>query len=155
MCANTSLSFRAKRRTISLSGKAGGLAFALLGLHLLPACSNDYLTDGAVVVTTGQEPDVWAVEPVAKRVVLEMVQDTKRTTLANVAAPVTSISLGREGPQNTIASFEAKAFDQDGNLVMRGATVPLGVLGFESAQIALFIGRVGGLSRAPGDLVFP
>jgi hypothetical protein len=146
---------RVTRRTLSFSRKSFGLPFALLALPSLPACSNDYLTDGAVVFNTGQEADAWSVEPAAKRVVLEMVQDTKRTTLANVAAPVTSISLGTEGPQNTVASFEATAFDQDSNLVMKGTTVPLGILGFESAEIALFIGRVGGLSRAPGDLIFP
>lgn len=131
-----------------------GFTIGLLGLLGLPACSDNYLTDGVVVLTTGQETDAWTVEPSAKNVVLEMVQGAKRTTLANVPAPVTSISIGTEGPQNTVASFEATAFDNNAGVVMKGSTVPLGILGFESAEIALFLARVGGLSRAPGQLVF-
>ncbi|MEI9936187.1 MAG: hypothetical protein WDO69_03075 [Pseudomonadota bacterium] len=133
---------------------------AILGLFgslLLTACSSNYLTDGVVAITTGQEQDAWTVEPAAQNVLLELVQTTPstRTPLAKVAAPVSSISIGTAGPQSTIASFEATAFDADANVVMKGATVPLGILGFEGAQVALFMGRVGGLSRAPGDLIFP
>ena len=121
---------------------------------MLPACSDNYLTDGVVLLNTGQESDAWTQEPPAKNVLLEMVQGTTRTTLAKVAAPVTSISIGTGGPQNTVASFETTAFDANANVVMKGSTVPLGILGFESAEIPMFVGRAGGLSRAPGSLVF-
>ncbi|MEI9947806.1 MAG: hypothetical protein WDO74_02230 [Pseudomonadota bacterium] len=126
----------------------------LFGFLLLPACSSNYLTDGVITITTGQEPDAWTVEPAAESVRVEMVQSS-RTTLANVAAPVTSVSIGTDGPQNAVATFDATGFDASGSVVMKGSTVPLGIYGFEDAQIALFMGRVGGLSRAPGDLVFP
>jgi len=126
----------------------------LLGVLLLPACSDNYLTDGVVQISTGQESDAWTMDPEAKKVVLELVQSTKRTTLANVPAPATRISLGTGGPQDVVANFEATAFDANANAVMKGWGVQLGVLGFESAQVALFMGRLGGLSRAPGNLVF-
>ena len=129
----------------------------LVGLLLLPACSESYLTDGQLEITTGQESEAWSADPLPKNVVLEMVETTKRTTLANVSAPVSSISLGTGGPENTAASFEATAFDEAANVVMKGATVPLqfGSSGFEDAFIPLFMGRLGGLSRPPGDLLFP
>ena len=139
---------------VALVGLRKRAAFAPLGLLLLlPACSKGYLTDGVITITTGQESDAWTAEPAAQTVQVEMVRDT-RTTLAHVAAPVTSISIGTEGPENVIASFEATGFDAFGNAVMRGSTVALGVIGFSGAQVPLFMGRVGGLSRAPGDLVF-
>ena len=128
----------------------------MLGLFALSACSDGtYLTDGVVVLNTGQESDAWTAEPVAKDVLLEMVQGTSRTTLARVPAPATSISIGTGGPDKAVASFEATAFDDDGNAVMKGSSVDLAVIGFEDANIPLFMGRVGGLSRAPGNLVFP
>src|SRR4051812_46476005 len=85
----------------------------LLGvlLPLLPACSSTYLTDGVVTITTGQESDAWTAEPVAQNVVLELVQSSGRTPLANVSAPATEITIGTGGPSNTIASFDATAFD--------------------------------------------
>ena len=46
----------------------------LVGLLLLPACSENYLTDGGSTITTGQESDAWTVDPLAKNVVLEMVR---------------------------------------------------------------------------------
>jgi len=124
-------------------------------LLLLPACSESYLTDGQVVITTGQESEAWSADPLPQNVVLEMVEPTKRTTLANVSAPVSSISLGTGGPQNIVASFEATAFDAAANVVMKGATVRFGIFGFEDARISLFMGRMGGLSRPPGDLLYP
>jgi len=155
MFSNMTLTFKATRDNRSSAGWGRCWALGLLGLLSLPACSDNYLTDGVITITTGQESDAWGVEPVAKNLVVEMVQSTKRTTLANVAAPVTSISIGTDGPQNTVASFEATGFDASANVVMRGSSVPLGILGFEGADIKLFVGRVGGLSRAPGDLVYP
>ncbi|HEY0463688.1 MAG TPA: hypothetical protein VGC79_05740, partial [Polyangiaceae bacterium] len=127
----------------------------MLAVLLLPACSKNYLTDGEIAISTGQELDAWTVDPAAKNLVIEMVEATKRTTLANVATPVTSVSLGTEGPDHTFATFEATAFDPAANVVMRGTTVQLEIFGFEDAQLGLFVGRVGGLSRAPGDLQFP
>ena len=139
-----------------LAGLTTRGAFVLFGLlPLLPACSSTYLTDGVVKITTGQESDAWTVDPVVKNVLLEMVQSSGRTTLAEVAAPVTEISIGTDGPSGTIATFDATGFDADANVAMQGSTVPLDVYGFEDAIIGLFMGRVGGLSRAPGDLIFP
>src|SRR6185369_17796533 len=92
----------------------------LVGLLLLPACSESYLTDGQVEITTGQESEAWSEDPLPKNVVLEMVEAAKRTTLANVSAPVSSISLGTGGPENTAVSFEATAFDEAANVVMKG-----------------------------------
>jgi hypothetical protein len=143
---------KAMRRTLSSSVSITHGAVALLGLLLLPACTS-YLTDGVITTTIGQESDAWTVEPAAKNVLFEMVKSTGRTTLATVPAPVSSISIGTEG-QSGIASFEATAFDVDASVVMWGSSVPLEVYGFEDARIAIFMGRVAGLSRAPGDLVF-
>jgi hypothetical protein len=53
------------------------------------------------------------------------------------------------------ASFDATGFDVSGNVVMKGSTVSLDIVGFSEAKVPLFMGRVGGFSRAPGDLVFP
>jgi len=155
MLSNMNLSFKVTRVNSALVSWTRGGTLSLLGLLSLSACSDNFLTDGVITITTGKESDAWTVDPAAKNLVVEMVQTTKRTTLANVAAPVSSISIGTEGPQNTVASFEATAFDANANVVLKGATVPLGILGFNGAQIPLFIGRVGGLSRAPGDLVYP
>lgn len=154
MSANSNAGFRALRSGLSFFGRTRGLFSGLLGLILLPACSDNYLTDGVVLLNTGQEPDAWTEDPAAKSVLLEMVQGTTRSTLAKVAAPASSISIGTGGPQNTVASFDVTAFDANANVVMKGSTVPLGILGFESAEIPMFVGRTGGLSRAPGNLVF-
>jgi len=155
MFASMTLISRVKCRRLSFSSWTRGFFGGLLGLLSLPACKDTYLTDGVVVLTTGQEADAWTVEPSAQNVLLEMVQDTKRTTLAKVAAPATEISIGTDGPNGEVATFEATAFDSDANVVLKGATVPLGIYGFESAEITLFMGRAGGVSRAPGNLVFP
>lgn len=155
MSANSNARFLGLGRGLRFSASAGGVIAALLVLASLSGCSSDFVTDGEVLLDLGQESDAWAVAPAAKNVLLELVQTTKRTTLTTVAAPATSITIGTEGPQNAIASFEATAFDANGNVVMKGSTVPLGILGFAGAQIPLFIGRTGGLSRAPGNLVFP
>jgi hypothetical protein len=155
MFVSMTLNFRAKRRHLSFSAWTRGFWGGLLALLSLPACKNDFLTDGVVVLTTGQETDAWTADPPAKNVLLEMVQDTGRTTLAKVAAPVDQISIGTGGPNGVVAHFEATAFDADANVVMKGSTVPLGIYGFEGAQIGIFMGRLGGLSRAPGDLLYP
>lgn len=155
MFSNSSVTCRATRLRLPCSGVTSSIVCGLLGLLTLPACSDNYLTDGQVLINTGQESDAWSRDPAAKSVLLEMVQGTTRTTLAKVPAPATSISIGTGGPQNTIASFETSAFDANDNVVMKGSTVPFGLLGFEDATIAMFMGRVGGLSRAPGNLVFP
>ena len=130
-------------------------AGCLLALLLLAACSSSTdLPSGVITISTGQEPDAWTNEPAAQSVLLEMVQTT-RTTLAKVPAPATTVSIGTDGPSSAVASFEATAFDADSNPVMHAWSVPLYVHGFAGAEIALFMGRVGGLSRAPGDLLFP
>jgi len=150
------MSFQATRRALSFSGTTRSSALGLLGVLLLSACSDgSYLTDGVVLLNTGQESDAWTSEPVPKDVLLEMVQGTSRTTLAKVAAPATSISIGTGGPQSAVASFEATALDANGNAVMKGSSVDLAILGFDGASIPLFMGRAGGLSRAPENLVFP
>jgi hypothetical protein len=156
MFPNSSVIFQATRRAGSFSGVGCGRAFGLLlGLLGLPACSDGtYLTDGVVQINTGQESsDVWTAEPAAKDVLVEMVEGTKRTTLARVPAPATSISIGTGGPSYAVASFEATAFDSSANAVMKGTSVQLGVFGFEDAVVPLFMGRTGGLSRGPGSLV--
>ena len=102
---------KATRQNPSFAGLLKRAACGLFGLLLLPGCSTDYLTDGVVTITIGQEPDAWSQEPAAKDLQLEMIQGTTRTTLANVAAPVTNISIGTGGPQSAIASFDATAFD--------------------------------------------
>ena len=156
MFPNSSVIFQATRRTLSFPGTRSGGALGLLGLFLLSACSDGtYLTDGVVLINTGQESDAWTSEPVAKDVLLEMVQGTSRTTLARVPAPATSISIGTGGPASAVASFEATAFDASGNAVMKGSSVDLAIFGFEDASVPLFMGRAGGLSRAPENLVFP
>jgi hypothetical protein len=144
---------KSTRAGLSGSRIAGRAAIGLLGLSLLPACSDEYLSDGVVTITTGQETDAWTVEPAAKSVRLELVQGT-RTTLAEVAAPATQISIGTDGPEKVYASVEATAFDVDDNPVMRGSTVPVYIRSFNGARVPLFMGRVGGWSRAPGELYF-
>src|SRR4051812_11924831 len=148
------MNFKATRPVVSFSGLTRCGLVCLVGLFLLPACSKSYLSDGEISFTTGQESDAWSAEPTAQNVQVELVQST-RTTLANVAAPVTKISIGTDGPENVIASVDATGFDGDGNVVMRAVGVPLQIFGFAGAQITVFMGRVGGFSRAPGDLVFP
>src|SRR5690349_593535 len=142
MFSNSSVTCRATRLRLPCSGVTSSIVCGLLGLLTLPACSDNYLTDGQVLINTGQESDAWSRDPAAKSVLLEMVQGTTRTTLAKVPAPATSISIGTGGPQNTIASFETSAFDANDNVVMKGSTVPFGLLGFEDATIAMFMGRV-------------
>lgn len=155
MFPNSNVIFRAPRRTSSRFAKTGGFALGLLGLLSLVACTdNSYLTDGVMVINTGQESDAWTAEPAAQDVLVEMVQGTTRTKLAKVSAPATSVPIGTGGPQGTVARFEATAFDAQANSVMTGASVPFAIYGFEDASIPLFMGRVGGLSRGPGDLVF-
>jgi len=127
----------------------------LFGLLLLSACSSDDPPSGEIEITTGGEADAWTVEPAAQKVLIEMVHGTTRTPLANVDAPATNVSIGSDGPTNVIATFEATAFDVDSNVVMRGSTVPLDIYGIAGAKIPLFMGRVGGFSRAPGELFFP
>src|SRR6187551_699575 len=148
MSLNLNFISQAMPERLSFAGHYKRSLLGLVGLLLLPACSESYLTDGQLQITIGQESEAWSADPLPKNVVLEMVETTKRTTLANVSAPVSSISLGTGGPENTVASFEATAFDAATNVVMKGATVRLqfGSSGFEDARIALFMGRMGGLS---------
>jgi hypothetical protein len=159
MFANMPVMPKAMLRNPLLASLTTRGAFVLFGLFvlfpLLPACSKSYLTDGVLTITTGQESDAWSADPAAKNLLLELVNSSGRTTLANVAAPVTDISLGTDGPSHTIATFEATAYDADANVVMKGSSVELEIFGFEDAQVQMFMGRVGGLSRPPGELVFP
>ncbi|HKO48920.1 MAG TPA: hypothetical protein VJV79_14410 [Polyangiaceae bacterium] len=144
---------KATRLNGSLARLTRSGAFAWFGLLLLPACSTDFLTDGVITITTGQESDAWTAEPAAKKLRIDLVQST-RTTLAEVPAPVTQVSIGTDGPERVTASFDASGFDADGNVVMSGSTVPVQILSFNGARITLFMGRSGGLSRAPEELVF-
>src|SRR6059058_3981155 len=102
MFSNLTLIFRATRQSLAFSPVLRGLIGGLSGLVLLSACSDNYLTDGVVMINTGQESDAWTTEPPAKNLQLEMIQATQRTTLTKVAAPVTNISIGTGGPENQI-----------------------------------------------------
>src|SRR3954451_12215027 len=126
MSVNPTFFSRAMPESLSLVGHYQRSLLGLVGLLLLPACSESYLTDGQLEITTGQESEAWSADPLPENVVLELVESTKRTTLANVSAPVSSISLGTGGPQNIVASFEATQFDAASKVVMKGATVRFG-----------------------------
>jgi len=143
-CANRSLPWSSKRG-----------ALGLLGLLLLSACSNDP-PPGVITIKTGGEPNVWTVEPLAQDVFVEMVEveTNKRATLAKVPAPASSITIGPDGPSGLLARFEATAYAADSNQVMRGTSIPFWVNGIAGVNIPVFMGRTGGLSRAPEELLF-
>jgi hypothetical protein len=130
-------------------------ALSLIGLLPLLACSSSDPPTGVITLTTGGEADAWSIDPAPQNVLLELVRETTRTPLANVATPVTSsIPIGSDGARGVIAKFEGTAFDGS-NVVMRGSTVPFYIYGFAGIDVPLFMGRVGGFSRAPGELFFP
>ena len=145
------LTSRAPRPDFSFTGSV--LRAGVLGLLLLSACSSSDPPPAVIAITTGAESDAWTLEPAPRSVFLEMVQGETRTPLATVAAPATDVAIGSDAPSNIIASFEATAFDGDANVVMAGASVPL-YLVVLTGKIPLFMGRVGGFSRAPGELLF-
>ena len=154
MPLNMTVISKATRRDLSPAGLRKRGTAGLLALLLLSACSDDP-PDGVITIKTGGEPDVWTVEPLAKNVFVELVEASRRTTLAAVPAPASSISIGTEGPSNVEARFVATAFDADSDLVLRGSTIPFFVRGIAGIDVPVFMGRTGGFSRAPDELLFP
>src|SRR5450432_3106571 len=120
----------------------------------LAGCDQTALPPGNVALFTGQEADAWSADPLVATVRLEMVQDGARTTLAEVAAPVTNISLGHGGPSGVVASFEATGFDAQQNPVLHGATPKYTVQAFDDASLCIFVARQGGFARARGAVQY-
>jgi hypothetical protein len=125
----------------------------LLAFAPLSACATPSVPDGSLTVVTGQETDAWTQTPLPQSVLVELV-GKMRTSLATVPAPATTVALGAGSPAESPAHFEVTAFDADNNAVLHGASIRFLIDGFAGATPTVFVGRTGGLGRAPGDLVF-
>ena len=122
--------------------------FALVG------CDTSTLPEGYVGFVTAPGDDPWSIEPAASHVRLDFVQDTTRSTLADVGAPPDAISLGNGGPSDVVAHFEVTGLTSSDDAVVSGVSVPFYVQGFAGAYVPLFVGRKGGFSLAPTPLSF-
>lgn len=130
----------------------------LAGVWLL-GCSSSPFAEGTLTLLTGQEKNAWASEPAAATVHVDILRGGIRTPLPDIDAPRGSgtadpfpvVPLGRGGPDGEKVSFEATAFDDQGNSVLHGLSTPVTVHGFDSAEYFVFLGRPG-FARAYGAL---
>jgi hypothetical protein len=125
----------------------------LLASCALFGCDTSTLPEGAVSFLTGPGDDPWSGDPAAKHVLVELVQGTTRTTLADVSAPPDTFSIGNGGPSDVVAHFEATGLTSAGDAVVFGASIPFYVQGFAGAYVPLFVGRKGGFTTAPTALL--
>jgi hypothetical protein len=114
----------------------------LLGCSVL-GCSSDDVPPGQLTLLVGQETDAWTTDPPATTVQVDQVQAGVHTTLANVPAPLTTLTLGTTGPENAAVSFEATAVDAQGDTVLHGVSPSLTVQGFAGSAFYVFLGRSG------------
>jgi hypothetical protein len=125
-----------------------GLLFCLALVSA--GCSEQLFEPGKGVLVSGQEPDVWSVEP---RPTLARVETEKangdRTTLLERAAPVSEFSFG----QGSSTRFVLTGIDDAGTARVRARTVPLSPAGLAGVKIQVFASRTDAFARPPGNLV--
>src|SRR4051812_7141101 len=132
-----------------------GFGCLLLCSCALAACDTSQLPDGALAFVTAAGDDPWSGPPAVDHVQVELVQDTERSTLADVKAPPDTLSLGNAGPTDVIAHFEATGLTNDGDAVVFGSSIPFHIQGFAGAYARMFMARKGGFASAPNALVSP
>ena len=120
-----------------------------LGCAALSGCSAESLPEGELALTSGQESDVWSLEPAVERVeVTKILSDGRRQPRSELSAPVTRLSLGRADP----GAFELRGFAGDGSLAVGGRTLPLDPAGLAGLELPLCISRANHFARPPGQL---
>jgi len=132
-----------------------GLGCLLLCSCALTGCDTSTLPDGALGFVTSPDEDPWSGAPAVAHVQVELVQGTTRSTLADVAAPPGSVSLGNGGPSDVVAHFEATGLTSAGDPVVFGSSIPFYVQGFAGAYVPVFVARKGGFASAPTALLAP
>ncbi len=130
-------------------------ACGLLGaLACLAGCSSDVGDlSGTLFVATGQEADTWTADPVPVSLEVDLV-GTKSTQIATATAPASTVSLGTGTPAETTAAFELTGFDANEQPVLHGRSVTYAITTFANSGPVVFAARTGGVSRAPGNLLF-
>ena len=109
--------------------------------------------DGELSIVNGQETDTWTLSPAPQTIEVDLV-GTMRTTVTTVNAPTSEINLGLGTPAEEIAAFDVTGYDANNDAVIHGTTVPYSITTFANAAPVVFVGRTGGISRPPGNLLF-
>lgn len=104
-----------------------------------------------VEVMTGQETDTFSLDPAVTRVELRAVGNDGARLGSASAAPGGELSLGPLSTE-TLARFEVRGFDVDGELQVRGRSLSLVLGGVERGFVPVFAQRVERWSRPPGAL---
>ncbi len=111
------------------------------------ACSSK--PEGSIQLLVGGETDALTRAPVPVSLLVESVDSAGAATqLTRVALPATTIDLGSPS-QDTVAVIRVTAFDADGAIRVRGASVPVQLGGLAGTTLELFIQRTGELARLP------
>jgi len=105
----------------------------------------------SVAVTTGKEEGALALDPAVAEVTIDVSAVDDSITNSVTAKPGEEFDLG-EMPDTTIVQFELTGADADGNVIARGRSTSVLIGGWEGT-LPLFIQRLGGFARPPGDLV--
>lgn len=127
--------------------------FALIvGIALATGCSSQEDPTATIVLTAGQELDAFTREPVPVRLELDAVSLTGASEpILEIAWPARGFDIGDYDPDRIVA-FEAFGRDASGQTVVRGASVFHLLWTLDGAEVPLFMGRVGELSRPAGQL---
>ncbi|MEO6601689.1 MAG: hypothetical protein ABIQ16_17565 [Polyangiaceae bacterium] len=132
-----------------------GLGCLVLSSAALAGCDTSTLPDGAVGFVTAPDDDPWSGPPAVDHVQVDFVQGTTRSSLADLKAPPSTVSIGNGGPSDVVAHFEATGLTSAGDAVVFGSSIPFTVKGFAGAYVPLFVARKGGFATAPSSLLSP
>jgi hypothetical protein len=112
-------------------------------------CSEELLAPATVVITTGQEQDVWsaAPEPVAVEVD-KILTNGERVRLTSLEVPAERFSLGR----GQVGVLDLTGRDSALAARVRGRSLRLDPAGLATQRLPLFVGRSERFSRPNGRL---
>ena len=122
----------------------------LLLLALTTGCSSEDPASATIVLTAGQETDAFTRDPAPQRLVLQAVSTSGATEqMLDIAWPTSGFEIGDYNPDQVVA-FEAFGRDATGQDILRGATIYHALWTLDGANVPMFMGRLGELSRPSG-----
>lgn len=133
----------------------GSLALPWAPLALM-ACSVGGCTDDRnieVEVMTGQESDTFSADPPVVKVEIHAEGQSSEGPIAQSVEtePGGEFDFGSV-PADALLSFDVRGFDADGNVVVRGRSLPIAIASVQGELIPVFAQRVGAWARPPGGL---
>ncbi len=128
------------------------LSFAVLAVTSLVSCDDDTAPNASLLLLAGAESDAFTRDPRPATLEVRVVSLSGKTqTLKTVPWPAGAVDLGAFDDGQT-GALEAVGFDEAGNAVVAGRSVPLYLDQLGDGQLPLFMGRTGEMARPPGGL---